>query len=112
MDGIHGVNAPCKWAMAVDKNCGNGIRIFPLEDFLDYQSSFLFVFAFDLDFCHLSGAGDLAIEIITLRCAERHDAAACLRKGCCPTAMGVNDAADVGKRSIEFKVRRRIGRRF
>jgi hypothetical protein len=86
--------------------------IFPLEGFLDHQPGFLFVFAFDLDFCHFSGAGDLPIEIIAMGCAERHDAATCLCKDCCPTAVGVYDTADVRKCFIELEVRRRIGRGF
>ena len=82
VDGVHGIDAPCKWTVAVYKNRWDGIRIFPLEGFLDDGPGFLLVFTFDLDFCHFSGARDLTVEIIALRCAERQDAATCLRKDC------------------------------
>src|SRR5688572_27125169 len=112
VDGIHRIGAPGKWTMTMNENGGNGGRIFTLEGLLDHQSCFLFVFTFDLDLCHFSGARDLAVEIIAMCCTERHDAATCLRKARCPTAVGVYNATDVRKRFIELDMRWRVGGRF
>jgi hypothetical protein len=92
-----GFDAPYKWTMAVDKNRRDGIGIFPLEGLFDHEIQFPFRIRLRSHFCHLSGTGNLPIEIIAMGCAERHDAATCLRKDCCPTAVCVYDAADVWK---------------
>ena len=111
MNGVHRIDPPREWAVTVNKNRGNGIRIFPLEGFLDYQPCFPFVLAFDLGFRHYSSAGDLTIEIITVGCAKCYDGVTCLSKAGCPAAVSMHDAANIGKRFIEFEVSRRIGRR-
>src|SRR5215212_11253518 len=108
VDGIHRIPAPCKWTMTMNENGRKGVRVFSLESLLDHKSCFLFVVAFDLRLCHFSSARDLTIEIISMGCTKRHNTATCLRKARCPTAVGVYDAADVGKRFIEFDMRRGV----
>src|SRR5689334_21958320 len=98
--------------MAVNENGGNGVRIFSPESFLDHQARFFFVFAFDLNLCHFSSAGNLAIEIIAMCGAERDDAATSLRKARCPAAVSVHDTANLSKCFIKFEVSRRVGGRF
>src|SRR5689334_17125028 len=90
VDGIHGVCAPRKRTMTMNKNRGNRVRIFSLEGLLDHQTCFLFILAFDFRLCHFASAGNLAIEIIAMSGTKREDAAPCLCKACCPTAVSMD----------------------
>ena len=108
MNRIDRVSPPCKWAMTMYQHCRDSLRIFTGKSFNDNVAGFGFIIAFDFGFCHQPGTWNAAIKIITLGCAKCRNHTASLCKCCCPAAMGMHNAANSRKRTIQHQMGRCI----
>ena len=106
------VLAPAKRAVAVHQNGGDAVGVEVPEPLDDHIPCFQLVTAADLLRGHPARAGDLAVEIIAVRCAERGDAAPRLCKNRSPARVCMHHAADILERAVQDKVRIRVGGRI
>ena len=106
MDRIHGVRSPRKRAVTVNKYSGHLGRINSTlsERFNNHISSFQFIPGFDFLRRHFPGAGYFTIEIVSLCGALSGNSESGLGKGCCPLAVGMDNAAQNGKLTIKRQV--------
>ena len=105
--------APRKGSVGVHENSRHGRRInLPhLERFNDHAARLALILALDLFLRHIARAGNLPVEIITVRRTVCRNTAAGLRPDGCPSRMRVNDASGCRESFIELQMRRRVGRR-
>src|SRR5262249_26809988 len=87
-----------------DEHPGAMQRIATSKGFDDDVAGIDFVIVSDFASVQSPGAGDRSVKIIGVGCSEGGNGAATLRPGRGEKAVGVNDAANFSKRSIEDEV--------
>ena len=94
----------------MDQNSGDIISGLSFESLYDDIAGFQFVLTADFFGSHLAGAGNPAVEIVTVGGAVGRYAPPCLGPAGCPPGMGVDNTADVGKCIVQRHMGRGIGR--
>lgn len=106
LDGGGGSFSPGKGRMAGDKDAGDGERIEGafLEEAGDHCTGVEDVGLFDFGGGERCGDGDFAVEVVGVGGSKAGDGSAGLGPGGGELGMGVDDAADLGKFTIEKQV--------
>ena len=106
------VLAPCERSMTMHKNSRDLRCVTPTERLDNHVAGLLFILARNFRRGHFARAGNFAVEIVSLRRAERRNSDARLCKARCPTAVRMDNAAAARERLIEYQMRRRVARRL
>ena len=102
VDRLHGVLAPGEGTVAVHQHRRDIQGVDTLEGLDNDAARLPLVFPGDFIRGHLSGAGDIPIEIVPLGGAHGRDVSARLGKGGGPAAVGVDHAAHCGKGFVQL----------
>ena len=93
MYGFRGVFPPGKGAMVFAQNRRYMDRIFSRKGLNDHRTRILFIAFLNLLLRQISGAGDLAVEIIRMSRAVTGNPSACLRPSRSVGRMGMDHAS-------------------
>ncbi|MPM48543.1 hypothetical protein SDC9_95268 [bioreactor metagenome] len=116
VDGVKGISSPAERAMAVDQYAGNRRRVNAVLDErlhndiarIPLVGAVLVVGRTDLRRGHGPGAGNLPIEIVTLRGAHGGNPPSGLRKAGGPAGVGMHDASQLFPRPVQHQMGCRV----
>ena len=94
------------------KNCRDIVRRLILEGLNNNRAGLLLISTCNFLRRHLACAGNLAVEIIAVCCAECRNTSAGLAEHSCPAAVCMHNTADIRERLIKLHMCCRIGRRI
>ena len=109
VDGVLRVSTPGEHAVAVDQHAGDGHGVLALEGLDDHVARLQLILPVDLLLGHLTGAGDLAVEIVPVGGAHGRNAHARLGEAGGPAAVGVDHAPQIGEGPVQGQVGGGVG---
>ena len=111
IDRVVGRGAPGEGTMVLDED-GRGVVGVDLADVKDLihndVACLKLILSFNFRFRHITGAGDVLVEVVGMGGADVGDITTCLCEGGGVGGVGVDHALDVGESLVEDEVRRGV----